>query len=195
MIDAHLGEIREPVGSQREPVLRSPQFILAPFKQQVIHRTTDAVSAPFANLLSGLIKQKRLYKGISETYIRKPSLIKLDEQGQVIEGGTKSAALFRHCGRKQFHVETQPAKQRRESPVQLVAEPASPGFDNLRDYAHLIEHDLFSPVYVEILERHQKHMRAVKPSQSFGRRLKRPRVIYSFQVSSQVHTELLSKSF
>src|SRR5882724_8828370 len=188
MIAAHLAEVIQLVRIKREAILRLPQFRLAALNDEMLFFcVNDPVGVVVLILPASKIEPKRLAKRIAKADISQPSLFQVNEQSHMIERRIKAALIASYSRGEHRYSKPQPGKQRTEGRVQLVANAAASLFDDLANHFLFIENDRASEVNVEVLEGDSEQMRLVQLAQRLCGHVARTGVVYSVQITRNVH--------
>jgi hypothetical protein len=83
----------------------------------------------------------------------RPVVVGVDPQGEMVERRPQPAGGG-DAGGQERHRVAERRQQRRERPVELVAEPAPAAVDQLVDQGRRFEHDRLAQLDAEVLERH-----------------------------------------
>ena len=110
----------------------------------------------------------------------------------MIEVRAEGAVRPRHAGREHGDLEAERAQQRREEPVELVAEAAAPPRHDLVEQGLVVEHDRLVGVDAEVLEGDRLEMGDLQGAQGLGRGSQRAAVADPVEVGLNVHGRSLA---
>src|SRR5882724_11490922 len=188
MIPAHLAEVIQLVRIKREAILRLPQFRLAALNDEMLFfGVNDPVGLVVLILPASKIEAKRFAKRIAKPDVSQPSLFQLNEQSHMIKRRIKAALVASYSRGEHRGAKPQPGQQRTERGIQLVANAAASLSDDFANHFLFIENVRASEVNVEVLERDSEQMRLVQLPQRLRGNVARTGVVYSVQITRNVH--------